>query len=296
MSPLWPPPLSQGDAVAIAAPAGPVSRAALEEGARLIARHFDLMPFGGALAREGFLAGDDDHRCAGLQAALDGDARAVIAARGGYGTTRILDRLDLSRLAARPRWVAGCSDLTALLLRLWAELGLVSIHGPMAARLPVTDPRDAAALFSIMRGEPWTAPDGLIPLRDGSATGPMIGGNLTVLAHLCGTLPPGLAEGAVLFIEDVGEAPYRLDRCLVQLARAGILPRAAGIVVGEMTACPPGDDGVTARRVIGERLEGLGVPVALGYPAAHGERNAPFVHGAFVRLEVSGGGVSLGAA
>jgi muramoyltetrapeptide carboxypeptidase len=120
-----------------------------------------------------------------------------------------------------------------------------------------------------------------------------VGGNLMLLAHLCGVLDPAWAEGAILFVEDVGEQPYRIDRCLVQLERAGVLGRVAGCLIGEFTGCDPGRYGVTAAEVLHDRLGRLGVPVAAGYPAAHGGRNLPFVHGGEVDLEVVDGSARI---
>ncbi len=244
--------------------------------------------------RNGYLAGSDSVRLSGLQEALDHeDTAMVIAARGGYGTTRILDSLDLTGLSARPKWIVGSSDLTALLIRLWTDLGMLSIHGPMVARFTATEDDDIDDLFRLLEGGAWSAPDGLESIFHGAANGPLIGGNLTILAHLCGAVDPGFADGAILFIEDVGEKPYRIDRCMVQLRRSGILPRLAGVLLGEFIDCEPGQDGVTVKDVLKEHLTPLRVPVAGSYPAAHGGRNAPFIHGGTVVMEVDSTGVLL---
>ncbi len=121
----------------------------------------------------------------------------------------------------------------------------------------------------------------------------MLGGNLTVLAHLCGTIDPNFANGAVLFIEDVGEAPYRIDRCLVQLKRAGILSQVGGVITGQFTNCNPTSDGTTIERVLQDHLGFLNIPVAGGFPAAHDKRNAPFLHGQIVNLKVTQDAVML---
>jgi len=294
MIPLVPPPLSAGDRVRVVAPAGPVPRGDLDAGIAVLERRYSVERGPGLVATSGFLAGGDERRAGEMQAALDDPGcTAVIAARGGYGTTRIIDRLRLRGLAERPRWIVGSSDLTALLVELWAEVGLCSIHGPMVAWLGTTDPVDIRVLHDLLEGRPWSPPAGLEPLIDGRAQGPLLGGNLTVLAHLCGAVDPSFAEGAILFIEDVGEQPYRIDRCLVQLERAGVLGRLAGVLVGELTGSDPGRYGVTAAEVVLDRLGRLGVPVAAGYPAAHGRRNLPFVHGGEVELVVGDGAASV---
>ncbi|MBW2278539.1 MAG: LD-carboxypeptidase [Deltaproteobacteria bacterium] len=289
-------PLNRDDRVRVVAPAGPVPENELRAGVKLLAQRYrvDLEP--GLVAASGFLAGSDERRAGELQAALDDpDCAAVIAARGGYGTTRIIDRLRFGGLLDRPRWVVGSSDLTALLIQLWAEIGLHSIHGPMVAGLVGSDDEDRQALFDLLEGRPWSPPDRLVPLIDGTARGPLIGGNLMILAHLCGALDPSFAEGAILFVEDIGEQPYRIDRCLVQLERTGVLGRVAGCLIGEFTQCDPGRCGVTAAEVLLDRLGRLGVPVAAGYPAAHGGRNLPFVHGDAVELGVSEGSATVTA-
>jgi muramoyltetrapeptide carboxypeptidase len=296
METVLPPPIAPGDPVRVVAPAGPVPSAELEAGIAVLERRYLVQRDPGLLAASGFLAGSDERRAGELQAALDDPAAmAVIAARGGYGTTRIIDRLRISGLREHPRWIAGSSDLTALLVQLWAELSLCSIHGPMAAWLGSAAPEDTGALFDLLEGRPWSPPTGLAPLIDGRARGPLVGGNLMLLAHLCGTVDPAFAEGAILFIEDVGEQPYRIDRCLVQLERAGVLGRIAGCLVGAFADCDPGRYGVTAAEVVHERLGRLGVPVATGYPAAHGGRNLPFMHGGEVELDVAGGAATVAA-
>jgi len=291
-----PAPLVAGDRIAVVAPAGPCDPTALEAGVSWLARRFDPVISPECYARDGFLAGEDSLRLSGLQRALaDPEVKAVIAARGGYGTTRILADLDLDGFARAPKWVVGSSDLTALLVQLHAGPKIPSIHGPMAARFGDADEGDLTLTAALLEGAQWRAPENLEPLFVGQGRGPLVGGILTVLSHLVGTISVAFAEGAILFLEDVGERPYRLDRCLIQLARAGIFDRVAGILLGDFTDCDPGPDGTSANDVLRRSLGGLGVPVAAGYPAAHGGRNHPFVHGAEVSLAVSGSSVTLSA-
>jgi muramoyltetrapeptide carboxypeptidase len=280
--------------VRVVAPAGPVRQPeAFAAGIALLDQRFGVERDPAVLAVEGYLAGSDDRRLAELQAALDQPGiGAVIAARGGFGSTRIVDRLDLRRLLAEPRWIVGSSDLTGLLVKLWADHRMQAIHGPMVERL-AQQPNDAELLFALLEGRRWRPPSGLRTLRPGAATGALIGGNLTMLAHLAGTVDPAITAGTILLLEDVGEAPYRLDRALVQLERAGWLSGAAGLVLGEFTSCAPGPDDVAAEQVLAGLAARLEVPVAAGYPAAHGARNHPFVHGGPVELECGAGGAGL---
>ena len=230
-----------------------------------------------------------------LQAAVSAkDTKAVIAARGGYGTTRILDQLDLAPLEQSPKWIVGSSDLTALLLTLYIRHGIVSIHGPMAFKYAEADPEDTKALIRLLETGDWSPPGDLEPLSKGTAKGPLIGGNLTMLAHLAGTIPQDTTNGAILFMEDVTEQPYRLDRCLTQLKRAHLLDHVAGIVLGTFHNCTPGPDKTTAQAVLEQNLKPLGIPMAKNYPAAHGPRNYPFPHGAEITLEVTADQATIG--
>jgi muramoyltetrapeptide carboxypeptidase len=284
---LIPPALGPGDRIAVVAPAGPVEPEELESGLTVLRKRFDVIPGRSLRLRRGYLAGTDEERLFDVERAFaDPSIKAVIAARGGYGTTRLLDRLDLSTLQASPKWLVGCSDLTALLIHAHCRLGLATLHGPMAASLRRTEPSDVEELFELLSGAGSQAPQELAPLSLGQARGPLLGGNLTVLAHLVGTVDPSFLRGAILFLEDVGEAPYRLERCLVQLQRAGWLEEIGGVCVGELSDCNDDKYGVTALEALKIPLTRLGVPSAFGYPGAHGRRNRPFVHGQSAVLEV----------
>ncbi len=286
MKTLIPPAIRPGDRIAVVAPAGPVERDTLTAGISSLADRYTFKWNAACLARDGFLAGPDKARLAEIQAAFDDPkTHVVLAARGGYGTTRLLDEIDFRGIVRNPKWIVGSSDLTALLVELYHRHGLRSIHGPMAFRFAATRPEDLGALVDLLEGRAWQPPTTLAPLCPGSAVGPLVGGNLTMLAHLAGTMDERFARNSILFLEDVSEVPYRLDRCLIQLKRAGILDDLAGVVLGAFTECKPGPDGVTALEVMERNLRPLGVPVVMDYPAAHGERNYPFVHGAEIAIE-----------
>jgi muramoyltetrapeptide carboxypeptidase len=286
--------LTQDDEISVVAPAGAVVTADLEAGLAWLGQWLMPVRHGDLLARDGYLAGDDACRAAAFQEAIDSPTtRAVIAARGGFGTTKILDDIDLTRFLDRPKWLVGSSDLTALLVEVWARHRIPTIHGPMVTGLGRTDSGDLAQLKNLLTGRPWQPPTELQGLSSGSAVGPLVGGNLTVLAHLAGALPPDFSDGAVLFLEDVSEKPYRLDRSLTQLERAGFLENVSGILLGEFTGCAPGSDGTTAEMVMEKHFSTLSIPVATGYPAAHGPRNAPFIHGAAVTLDIQGSRAEL---
>lgn len=286
MPPITPRPLTSTDEIIIVAPAGPVNEEDIARGAAHI--RFNVHISEGLPQRDGFFAGSPLHRETELNAALNRPgARAILCARGGFGITTIIDRLDMNALLTNPPWIIGNSDITALLIHLWAHHRLCTIHGPMAARLATYPECDVADLHRILTLGYHPAPCSLTPLSPGETIGPLIGGNLTILAHMMGTLPSDFADGCILFLEDVAEAPYRIERCLIQLKRNGVFKHIRGIVLGEFTRCAPGADRVTIEEVLNRNLLPLNVPIAGDYPAAHGERNRPFVHGHRVKLQVS---------
>lgn len=246
----------------------------------------------GLLARKGYLAGDDARRLEELRAALvDPAVDAIVAARGGYGATRLLPRLDPALVARHPKLLVGFSDVTAL-HAVWARAGVRSIHGPMVAALGRAPPPLVERWVRAVEGEPAPACDGLETLAPGRATAPLVGGNLAVLCALLGGPHAPSFEGRVVFLEDTGERPYRVDRMLTTLRQAG-LGRAAAIAVGQLTDCAPNPDGVEARDVVAERLSDLGVPVVCGVPAGHVDDNRELPLGAPVRVDADAGRLEL---
>jgi muramoyltetrapeptide carboxypeptidase len=279
--------------VAIVAPAGPVPRDRFVAGGEILRGRYALVHDERLFARAGFLAGDDEARLAELQRALDDDGvAAVICARGGYGLTRILSRLDLARFAARPKPVVGFSDVTALLAAI-ARAGVIAVHGPVVTQLGELPPEDAAALVALLE-EPAPPPpiEGLThvagPAR--AVEGRLLGGNLELVRSLAGTAHQLDLDGAVLLLEEIGERPYRIDRALTQLAEAGGLRGLAGCVVGDLVGCAERDGSPpSALEVIAERLGRLGVPVVAGAPIGHATRNRAVPHGGRVRLDPAAG-------
>ncbi|MCW5889626.1 MAG: LD-carboxypeptidase [bacterium] len=223
------------------------------------------------LARRGYLAGSDDDRRSDLQRMLDDEGiHAVFCARGGYGSQRVVPGLDLETLVRAPKPVVGYSDATALLSAL-VEAGVGAVHGPMIS----TDvargllPRSLQHLHRLLT-EPdyrWEM-EAPVTIRPGTARGPLLGGCLSVLVTLLGTPWTPRFDGAVLFLEDVHEWPYRLDRLLTQLRQAGSFDRIAGVVFGSMAACRA-QDGLDALAVARDAFTGAHFPVAFGLPAGH---------------------------
>lgn len=287
-----PPP---GATIAIVAPAGPADEArcaavpALLQDQGYVAR---LYP--SCAARGGYLAGSDAARLADLHAALaDPSVAAIWCLRGGYGSGRLLAQIDTELLRRHAKPLVGYSDITAL-HALWFQQGLLALHAPMPASDLVLPGReaDAAALFDwlahgLRRGavlRPELAANAL--QQGGVARGRLVGGNLSLLAALCGTPWQPDVRGALLFIEDVSETLYRVDRLLLQLRHAGLLQAAAGFVLGSFTE----EDDPTP--LLAAELLPLGKPVLGGWPAGHGTPNRPLPLGALVRLDARAGSLT----
>ncbi|NUR84033.1 MAG: LD-carboxypeptidase [Nonomuraea sp.] len=269
---LWavkePPPLRPGDTVAVVSPSGTPNAILLKRGVeRLESLGLKVVIGPHALDRGlPYLAGPDAVRALDLQTAwCDPAVAAVFCARGGYGAARILERLDWNLMrAAGPKTLVGSSDITALHHVFGAELGLATLHGPMPACDPFADePLTWESLQSALYGGPYTV-RGERVLVPGRAEGELAGGNLSLLASLCGTRYHPSFAGKLVFLEDVGEDPYRVDRMLTQLLQAGAFRGARGFALGSWLDC--GDPYPTLL----DRLGPLGVPVVAGLPAGHG--------------------------
>ncbi|WP_293762652.1 LD-carboxypeptidase [uncultured Aquitalea sp.] len=304
MTPITPLPnaLGPGAHIAIIAPAGP----ALPERrdavlAWLTARGMggELLP--GVFQRQDYLSGPDEQRLADLHMAF-AEARfdAVFCLRGGYGTPRLLPNLDLSLIARHPKPFVGYSDITALHIA-FNQAGLPTFHGPMlASDLAVNgDQQHEHALFKLLAGKlaagadvPTATGFPLQTLRGGKARGPLLGGNLALVAALAGTPWALRGDGAVLFLEDVGEEPYRIDRMLNQLKQCGLLGRVAGVILGDF-ALPQGVDAQALAPLWQHYLLPLGVPVLAGWRSGHCFPNMPLPLGVAVELDADAGRLTL---
>jgi muramoyltetrapeptide carboxypeptidase len=284
--------------VALVAPAGPVDeeRIAASVG-RCRALGLEPVVFPGARARHRYMAGEDVVRRGDLQAAFDDPSiDAVWALRGGYGTLRILDALELGRQLGDPIPFIGFSDNTTIHAR-HAALGVVSFHGPHPGGdfPPETEDAFRRVLFAAEPAGALRARDcdpAPRPLVPGSVEAPLIGGNLTILAAMCGTPRQVAARGCILFLEDVGEPAYRVDRMLQQLHAAGVLAGAAGLAFGRFSGAPP-DDPHPVADVLAELADRLGVPAALDLPFGHTEHNSTLPVGVRVRLDADAPGLEI---
>jgi muramoyltetrapeptide carboxypeptidase len=287
----WPAPLRAGDGVAVVAPSGPSEAARLEGGAAVIRGWgLDVRLTPGVFGRHDrlpYLAGADERRAEDFAAAwCDPGVAAVWAARGGYGSQRMVDKINFSALrAAGPKHLVGSSDITALHTRVRRELRQVTIHGPGVGSIEqLIDPASAASVRRLLM-EASVAGTELcrgLSARAGEAVGVLVGGNLSLLAADVG-IEPAPSSSCIVMLEDVGEAAYRVDRLLTQLLRTGWFGHAVGVVIGEFTGA---GDPALLERVVAERLAGLQVPMLRGVPVGHGHQNLALPLGAAVRIEV----------
>lgn len=283
------------------APASPFDPAAFDAGLAVLRDRLGLRPRLRAdiASRERYLAGSDGRRAdEWKEAVADVEAKAIFCARGGYGAMRILPAIDPRPLLERPKLFVGFSDDAAIHAAL-NRAGLVTVHGPVVTqlgRLPAEPLEHLRALLFGGAGRPSAdgppAPGaglvGTATIRAGRATGPLLGGTLTILSHLVGTpyLPP--FDGAILFLEEVGEKPYRVDRYLTQLRLSGLLDRVAAIAIGLVTGCDDGE--VRGLDVLREAALDLGVPAIEGLEAGHEDRNFALPLGARATLVAPGPG------
>lgn len=236
-------------------------------------------------------AGDDDLRAKDLQRLIDDDSiKAIIAARGGYGTIRIIDKVDFSRLEQNPKWVVGFSDITVLHSHLHTLYGLPTIHGQMPINIPDASAGSLISLKKALFGEAVTYRFNSHSLnRPGEATGLAIGGNLSMLIAMLGSVSDMDYSGKILFLEDVGEYLYSLDRMLYALKRAGKLNNLAGLMVGGFTELKDNDIpfGQTVAQMVMNVVSEFNYPVCFDFPAGHIPDNQAIVLGKNLHIVVN---------
>jgi muramoyltetrapeptide carboxypeptidase len=290
-----PAPLVPGDHVRVISPSGPFDRALVLRGLGWLSSRYDVHFDSGLFARDGYLAGTDARRLAELNTALgDQNARAIFATRGGYGLARIAHAADVGALRDRPKWLVGFSDITALHVEA-ARVGVASLHAANIAGLGRDDAEGHTDFIRALEhpGELRRFAD-LKRVRSGNTVGIVTGGNLAVLFGCAAAGRLSLPDQSILLLEDIGEAPYRVDRMLSALLVSGALDRVAGVIVGDFVDAPAGKYGVDVEAVLEERLRELRVPVVSGFPVGHGKRNVPVHFGLNAQIDADAGTVSLG--
>ncbi len=285
--------LHKGDRVAIVAPARKVTPAEIEPAIRKLGG-WGLYVIPGQHLFDSYnqFAGDDRVRTADLQQMLDNDdIRAIFCARGGYGLVRIIDGLDFTRFVNKPKWIVGYSDITALHSHIHAHFGIETLHATMPIHFG--DPDMSTNTFISLRkalfGEPlaYTLPTSPLS-RKGSARGMLVGGNLSLIYGLSGTRSDLVTDGKILFLEDLDEYLYHIDRMMFNLKRSGKLSHLAGLIVGGMTDMKDNQVpfGKTAEEIIAEAVQDYDYPVCFDFPAGHVADNRAVILGRNTWLDV----------
>ncbi|OGP53735.1 MAG: hypothetical protein A2Y65_01460 [Deltaproteobacteria bacterium RBG_13_52_11] len=274
-----PPLLSPGDCVGIVAPASHIPRENeeyLQQGLeRLREMGFEIRCFPSLLKRKHlYLAGKDQERAQELMAMfLDPEVKAILCTRGGYGAQRIIPYLDPDVIRSHPKLLVGCSDITVLLIYLLEQCFVIPFHGPNVATRQFVegDKEMARALKAALTSSPFIGEITCTVLRRGEAQGEIMGGCLSSLVTALGTPYDPNLQGKVLFVEDVNEPPYKIDRMLTHLKSAGKLARVTGVIFGQMPGCDA-EKGLL-HEVIVDALEDIQGPILFGFPSGHGPRN-----------------------
>jgi muramoyltetrapeptide carboxypeptidase len=289
-----PPRLKQGDRIGVLAPAGPVEQQELQAGIEALeSLGFPVILSSHALSREGYLAGGDKVRLHDFHAMFEDDRiKAILCARGGYGVLRLFESIDFELIRKHPKILVGYSDITALLLAAYKKARLVTVHGPVLRDLVKNGGANLKSLLKLVTScEPFTVQcRGARAVIKGSAEGKLIGGNLSLITHLLGTPFMPSPKGALLFIEEKGEALYRIDRMMTHLRLSGFLAGCGGVMIGAFEDC---GDPAAVDALIEERLGDLSVPVMSGLPVGHGEENLALPIGVKAVLDTTRGTLSV---
>lgn len=286
-----PPKLVPGDRVHIVAPCGVFAREAFEQGIQVLELAGFKPVFEESLfERERYLAGGDEKRCQEILRALsDSTAKAIWVARGGFGATRIVPQLPVMQVREARKWLIGFSDVTAL-HALWQKAHVMSVHGPNITTLATWEDEARTELWSALAGPHGQSFQGQSRGAEHDATGVLAGGNLAVLTALIGTAEMPDFAGKLVLLEDIGEAPYKLDRMLTQHRQAGTFSGAKGILVGQLTRCEPAQPtDYTALDVVVENLQCLKIPILTQLPFGHEESARAIFLGASGRIEWQSG-------
>lgn len=291
--------LKPGDKVAFVATARKISPVEVEPAIKAMESWGLEVLIGDSLyAVDRQFAGTDSQRLYDLQAMLDHpEIKAIICARGGYGTVRIIDELDFSAFVKQPKWIVGYSDITVLHNHINHFYGIETLHATMPVNFPSNG--DSPAVEALKRALFGETPNYRMVAenlsRPGHARGEVVGGNLSILYSLSGTPSALDTQGKILFIEDLDEYLYHIDRMMMNLKRSGKLENLAGLVVGGLSemrdnAVPYG---MTAGEIVAEAVKSYKYPVLFGFPAGHLEENMPLILGREAVLDVDAGGCAL---
>ncbi len=301
MTPIRPPKLKRGDLIGIITPASPVADSTrIENGIRYLQSLGYTTKVGENVGKTlGYLAGTDEERVADIHSMFaDKEVKAIICLRGGYGTPRLLSLLNYRLIARNPKILVGYSDITALQCALWRKCGLVTFHGPMAAVEmanqidPFTEEHFWRLLTSTKKGGTLPFPTDLPAQTSGTGKvrGRLIGGNLALLLSVLGTPYQPSFDDALLFLEDVEEAPYRVDRMMSQLQNAGIYTKVRGLLFGQFTDCVPTDltkPSLTTEQVLADATEKFAGPTLANLPFGHVPRKLTLPFGTLAGMNIA---------
>ena len=280
--------LRPDDTIGIAAPASPFDQQAFERGISV----FESMGYrvkmpDNLFSRQGYLTGSDSERASQLMKLFEDESvMAILCARGGFGSMRLLPLLDFEIISALPKVFLGCSDITALLVAIYNRCGMITFHGPLVTTLTRESEKTCSALIdAIGSRQPLVLkPKKAAVLNPGQASGPLVGGNLTTLCHLMGTPYEPRFKGHLLFLEDRGEAPYRIDRMLSQLRLGGRLDGVAGVILGSFQDCGPLED---VHAIVQEAFRHTAIPILAGFDIGHGIDNLTVPIGIEAKLDTA---------
>lgn len=297
MSVIIPPPLEKGDKIVILSPSGATNHENVARTAELLRElgyRVEVSPH--ALGREGTYSGSYADRISDLEDALtDPGVKAILCSRGGYGAVHLLETLDSMPLRDNPKWVIGFSDISCL-HALMSRHGIASIHAPMTKHIAANNAEDSdtQALLGMLRGErqQYHFPTHGFN-RTGVVTGTLVGGNMAVLSGLMGTPFDIYGRGDILFIEDVSEPVYKVERMMYQLELAGVFRRIRGLIVGRFTNYSADADSESMEEMIHRIVRPYSFPVAFEAPVGHVDHNLPLMESGKVTLEVTPMGVTI---
>ena len=287
--PRRPPALHPGDPVAVVAPASPPRDPdRYAKGLARLRNRYDVRRAWAPGAERGYLAAPDADRVEALHTAIrDPEIQALFCVRGGYGTLRVLPHLDWRLAEQQPTLLVGYSDITALQLALYARADWASLSGPVVTEWATAESRTLEAFGQVAEGQTPPLAADLSPLVSGTARGPLLGGNLSVLTRLVGTPYAPRFRGSILCLEEVAEAPYRVDRMLAHLQHAGILDAVEGVVLGHFsTGTEVSSPTLTLQEVFSDYLTDRPYPVATGLAYGHLLPRCTLPIGSTVRLDV----------
>ncbi len=290
-----PPYLQAGDQVALVSPAGSVDPSYIHYAMDLL-RSWDLKPIVGpnATAAYGYFAGKDEQRLQDMQWALDDeDIRAIFCTRGGYGSMRIVEKLDYSLFQGSPKWLVGFSDITVFHSKL-NTLGIESMHAAMPKSFRTTHPEAIRRLKEFLFGQISSYELPPHPFnREGVVQAELTGGNLTLLHCLRSSVLECKHQSSILFMEDVGENLYAIDRMLQSMKLTDKFFKLQGLIVGEFSEMKGLNFGKDAYEIIQEIFSDYAYPICFGFPAGHGENNYPLIIGSTIEMEISSSGTVI---